>query len=176
MRVDPWKALRRRLLAIAGASRPVRPEVPLDVLSGDLRLETVDGPRWFAWSDEPLRQDDTVIGIRSRGRDITPRKAIEVALEEVRRRHADLAPTLAQLWPEHFDLAFSMAEINFGGSPGDAAHDEPYLYVGPWTPMDGPAWNEPWGMSLPASAVTGWSDAVDFFETGLRAALAGAAA
>lgn len=84
VRVDPWKALRRRLLAIAGASRPVRPEVPLAVLSGDLRLETVDGPRWFAWSDEPLRQDDAVIGIRSRGRDITPRKAIEVALEEAR--------------------------------------------------------------------------------------------
>lgn len=101
---------------------------------------------------------------------------VEVALEEVRRRHADLAPTIAQLWPEHFDLAFSMAEINFGGSPGDAAHDEPYLYVGPWAPQEGPAWNEPWGMSLPASAVTGWSDAVDFFETGLRAALAGAAA
>jgi hypothetical protein len=101
---------------------------------------------------------------------------VEVALEEVRRRHSDLAPTLVQLWPEHFDLAFSMAEINFGGSPGDEAHDEPYLYVGPWAPLQGPAWNEPWGMSLPASAVTGWSDAVDFFETGLRAALAGAAA
>lgn len=100
---------------------------------------------------------------------------VEVALEEVRRRHADLAPTIAQLWPEHFDLAFSMAEINFGGSPGDEAHDEPYLYVGPWAPLEGTAWNEPWGMSVPAGAVTGWSDAVDFFETGLRAALAGAA-
>ncbi len=98
---------------------------------------------------------------------------VEVALEEVRRRHGDLEPSLVQLWPEHFDLAFSMSEVNFGGSPGDGGHDEPYLYVGPWAPVEGPAWNEPWGMSLPRSAVTGWTDAFDFFETGLLAALAG---
>lgn len=98
---------------------------------------------------------------------------VEAALEEVRRRHAELAPTIPQLWPEHFDLAFSMSEVNFGGSPGDAAHDEPYLYVGPWSPRGGPEWNEPWGMSLLASEVGGRSDAVDFFETGLRAATRG---
>lgn len=98
---------------------------------------------------------------------------VEVALEEVRRRHSDLGPTLVQLWPEHFDLAFSMSEVNFGGSPGDEAHDEPYVYVGPWSPLEGTAWNEPWGMSLPATAVSGWSDAVDFFEAGLRATMAG---
>ena len=96
---------------------------------------------------------------------------VEVALEELRRRHRDLAPTLVQLWPEHFDLACSMSEVNFGGSPGDAAHDEPYLYVGPWTPPEGPQWNEPWGMSMAAGAVTGPTDAVEFFEAGLRAAL-----
>lgn len=96
---------------------------------------------------------------------------VEVALEEIRRRHSRHGPTIPQLWPEHFDLAFSMAEINFGGSPGDAEHDDPYLYVGPWSPVDGPAWNEPWGMSLPWAAVGDWSDAVDFFDSGLRAAL-----
>ena len=96
---------------------------------------------------------------------------VEVALEELRRRHSDLAPTLVQLWPEHFDLACAMSEVNVGGSPGDAAHDEPYLYVAPWTPPDGPAWNEPWGMSLPAGEVADPTDAVEFFESGLRAAL-----
>ncbi len=96
---------------------------------------------------------------------------VEAGLEELRPRHSDREPTLVQLWPEHFDLAFSMAEINFGGSPGDAAHDEPYLYVGPWNPVEGPEWNEPWGMSLPASAVRDPSDATEFFEAGLRAAL-----
>lgn len=96
---------------------------------------------------------------------------VEVALEEIRRRHHQRGPTIAQLWPEHFDLAFSMAEINFGGSPGDAAHDEPYLYVGPWAPVEGPAWNESWGMSLPSASVGDWSDAVEFFESGFRAVL-----
>ena len=95
---------------------------------------------------------------------------VETALEEVRRRHRGLEPSLVQLWPEHFDLAFSMSEINFGGSPGDPRHDEPYLYVGPWAPVDGSAWNEPWGMSLTASAVHGWADAVEFLEAGLSAA------
>lgn len=94
---------------------------------------------------------------------------VEAALEEMRRRHRDREPTLVQLWPEHFDLAFSMSEINFGGSPGDTAHDEPYLYVGPWSPVDGPPWNEPWGMSIPTAAVGDASDAIEFFESGLRA-------
>lgn len=52
------------------------------------------------------------------------------------------------LWPEHFDIAFeagSEAEgrrANYGASPGDEQHPEPYLYVGPWTaqPPGGP-WN-----------------------------------
>lgn len=97
---------------------------------------------------------------------------VEAALEELRRRHHARDPTLTQLWPEHFDLAFSMSEVNLGGSPGDAAHDEPYLYVGPWNPVDGPPWNEPWGMSLRASSVQDVSDAIEFFEAGLRAAFA----
>jgi hypothetical protein len=44
-----------------------------------------------------------------------------------------------QLWPEHFDLATSVNEANFGASPGDSQMPEPYLYFGPWgggfTPM-----------------------------------------
>ncbi|MEA2458931.1 MAG: hypothetical protein QOC95_1903 [Thermoleophilaceae bacterium] len=44
-----------------------------------------------------------------------------------------------QLWPEHFDVAVELgneqAETRaaVGGSPCDAAHAEPYLYVAPWT-------------------------------------------
>jgi hypothetical protein len=43
------------------------------------------------------------------------------------------------LWPEHFDVAFEAGSedagqrANYGASPGDAEHPEPYLYVGPWT-------------------------------------------
>ena len=41
-----------------------------------------------------------------------------------------------QLWPEHFDLATTIDEVNYGGSPGDDGHPLPYLYVGPWTPPE----------------------------------------
>jgi hypothetical protein len=55
-----------------------------------------------------------------------------------------------RLWPEHFDVATVLGDedagtrANFGGSPGDATHPEPYLYVGPWSePADAgnPFWN-----------------------------------
>ena len=69
-----------------------------------------------------------------------------------RRRRDDGSISRAQLWPEHLDLALTIDEVNYGGSPGDAEHDAPYLYVGPWArplPEGGP-WNEPFGASLPA--------------------------
>jgi hypothetical protein len=51
-------------------------------------------------------------------------------------------PSEIHLWPEHFDVAFDAGAVNYGASPGDAHHDEPYLYVGPWTPpAPGELWN-----------------------------------
>ena len=73
-------------------------------------------------------------------------------LEQMR----DEAPgaSRVQLWPEHFDMAVDLgdaetgARANYGGSPGDATHREPYLYVGPWVAQAGEFWNEPFGASL----------------------------
>ncbi len=52
------------------------------------------------------------------------------------------------LWPEHFDIAIELGSeaggerANYGISPGDEQHDEPYLYVGPWThAVEGELWN-----------------------------------
>ena len=47
------------------------------------------------------------------------------------------------LWPEHFDVATVAGEVNYGVSPGDDAHDEPYAYVAPWNlaDPDDPRWN-----------------------------------
>jgi len=51
------------------------------------------------------------------------------------------------LWPEHFDIALvegaGAARANYGVSPGDDDHDEPYAYVGPWERPagDDPFWN-----------------------------------
>ena len=79
-------------------------------------------------------------------------------------------PTLVQLWPERFDVACTISEVNIGGSPGDADHPEPYLYVGPWTLRSGPFWNESWGASKSWRAVPDAPAAVEFLEDGLRRA------
>ena len=58
-------------------------------------------------------------------------------------------PSIVQLWPEHFDIAIEMgdeargARANYGFSPGDDEHPEPYAYVGPWDAgrAAGPLWN-----------------------------------
>ena len=34
------------------------------------------------------------------------------------------------LWPEHFDVAIRVHDLNFGVSPGDSFIEEPYAYVG----------------------------------------------
>jgi hypothetical protein len=58
------------------------------------------------------------------------------------------APTNPLLWPEHFDLAIESGSestgrrANYGFSPGDDDHSEPYLYVGPWrSEVSGDLWN-----------------------------------
>jgi hypothetical protein len=71
------------------------------------------------------------------------------ALEELRAEEADGDPTLVRLWPEHFDLALELGSeqagrrANYGASPGDSDHAEPYLYVGPWDSelASGELWN-----------------------------------
>ena len=53
-----------------------------------------------------------------------------------------------RLWPEHFDVATVLGpderggRANYGASPGDDDHAEPYLYVGPWDQsVTGEEWN-----------------------------------
>jgi hypothetical protein len=49
------------------------------------------------------------------------------------------ASSPVRLWPEHFDIAIELGSeqlgerANYGLSPGDEQHPEPYVYVGPWT-------------------------------------------
>jgi len=88
------------------------------------------------------------------------------------------AATPPRLWPEHFDIAIELgdeaggARANYGASPGDESHDEPYLYVGPWSAeVSGELWNargfggaELGYAELIASADPG-AAAIDFFRT-----------
>jgi hypothetical protein len=73
----------------------------------------------------------------------------------------DAAPQ--QIWPEHFDLATSSGEANYGGSPGDETYPEPYLYVGPWDRSDASTFDDPWGWTYHARDITGVEDAMAFF-------------
>lgn len=76
------------------------------------------------------------------------------------------------LWPEHFDVAVTDSEVNYGVSAGDDQHPMPYAYVGPWTVPTGPFWNAPFGALYPLDRATNvdglTSRIVDFFERGRR--------
>jgi hypothetical protein len=77
-------------------------------------------------------------------------------------------PAVVQLWPEHFDLATTIGTVNYGGSPGDDDHVEPYLYVGPHErpTSDDPFWNEPFGASRSSGEVADADAALGFFRQG----------
>lgn len=70
--------------------------------------------------------------------------AFDLGDEALRQLAPDHRPIL---WPEHFDLAIEVEEVNFGVSPGDDFLDEPYAYVGPWQVERrvGEFWNAPFG-------------------------------
>ncbi|MEA2716986.1 MAG: hypothetical protein QOI99_1303 [Actinomycetota bacterium] len=94
-------------------------------------------------------------------------------LEQLREEAGeDDAPSRVQLWPEHFDVAVDLGpegnRANFGGSPGDAEHAEPYLYVGPWDrrAREGDLWNEPFGASLSYGEIQRGADPLDFLRRG----------
>src|SRR3954454_21922719 len=103
--------------------------------------------------------------VRQRGREETrePLPGVDIAaasalgdfyglacsvLEQLRADEHEGDPSLVQLWPEHFDIAIELGSgrdgrrANFGASPGDDGHPEPYFYVGPWSAeVSGDLWN-----------------------------------
>jgi hypothetical protein len=74
------------------------------------------------------------------------------------------------IWPEHFDIGISVHETNYGVSPGDGYLDEPYAYVGPWSPRTGAFWNAPFGAARPLGELSDVDSLVLFFEEGARRA------
>jgi hypothetical protein len=76
------------------------------------------------------------------------------------------------LWPEHFDVAVTEDEVNYGVSAGDEQHQMPYAYVGPWEVPTGSFWNAPFGALYPLDRNTDVDGLtkriVDFFEQGRR--------
>lgn len=89
--------------------------------------------------------------------------------------HADESPSEVQLWPEHFDLGTDLGaddagRANYGASPGDAGHELPYLYVGPWAASDDPFWDAGTFARLGYEELAGLDDpataAAEFFRRG----------
>lgn len=95
--------------------------------------------------------------------------------ERGRQALASVAPAqVPVLWPEHFDLAATVDEVNLGVSPGDGFSAEPYAYVGPWdfdpaAPgyADSPFWSTPFGAVLPIEAAPDSTALARFFRAGL---------
>ena len=70
------------------------------------------------------------------------------------------------LWPEHFDVGIAVHEVNYGVSPGDGYHAEPYAYVSPWQRRTGGFWNAPFGAVRPMRTFAGRDALVAFFAEG----------
>lgn len=77
-------------------------------------------------------------------------------------------PGDAKIYPEHFDLGMVAAEVNYGVSPGDAAIELPYLYVGPHEgpPAQDDYWNAPFGAFRSIIDIDSPEDALAFFLAG----------
>lgn len=67
------------------------------------------------------------------------------------------------LWPEHFDVAIRVDEINYGVSPGDGYFGQPYAYVGVDPVPDDQFWNAPFGVSRPMAEFADAAELVAFF-------------
>ncbi|MFG2696912.1 hypothetical protein ACIHEI_18805 [Kitasatospora sp. NPDC051984] len=72
------------------------------------------------------------------------------------------------LWPEHFDLAVTVDEVNYGVSPGDTFLAEPYAYVGPSAPRTGAFWNAPFGAARTLAELGDLSATTAFLAEGRR--------
>ncbi len=70
------------------------------------------------------------------------------------------------LWPEHFDVAVRVDDVNYGVSPGDAYLGEPYAYVGVDPVPSDAFWNAPFGAARPLADLPGVDAVVAFFEAG----------
>ncbi|MFR9801330.1 hypothetical protein ACL02T_03385 [Pseudonocardia sp. RS010] len=197
---ERWTATRRALHAvaesvIAGPQYRSAGTVRLRVTPGgfggavaDLRVEGAD----LVWADGRVPLSGTCRqladaagvqvgppeGVYADGAGVGPDEAFVVDPAAA----ADLADWFARgdaalrrfgdpvLWPEHFDLGVTVDRINYGISPGDAAHPAPYAYVGPWEPRTGPFWNARFGALRAASELPDAEALAAFLAAGRAAA------
>jgi len=90
--------------------------------------------------------------------------ALALGHDELTGFAADETPVL---WPEHFDVAIRVDDVNFGVSPGDGFIAEPYAYIGVAAPPDGDRfWNAPFGAAVPLRELAGAPGVTALFAAG----------
>jgi len=114
------------------------------------------------YHDGPHVRPDEVIALDPADIDV-----VEDALARGDAALRTFAPSVEPiLWPEHFDIAITVDDVNYGVSPGDGHHERPYAYVGPHQPRSGPFWNAPFGASRPLEELPDVPALVAFFLEG----------
>jgi hypothetical protein len=103
-------------------------------------------------SDEPLEVDPVAASKLA--------EAFAVGDAALRALAPEQTPVI---WPEHFDIAIRVGNVNFGVSPGDAYHAAAYAYVGVDPVPAGEFWNAPFGASRP---LAGSDQVTAFFAEG----------
>ena len=91
--------------------------------------------------------------------------AFRLGDDALREFHPDAERTL---WPEHFDVATTVDEVNYGVSPGDGYLDRPYAYVGPHQTQSGEFWNAPFGAARLLDQLGDVAGITTFFIEGAR--------
>jgi hypothetical protein len=117
---------------------PLEPDVPLDIDPEAARVLA----QWYSLGQAAL---DALVA--------------EAAFDE---------STEPQIFPEHFDLAITADQVNYGFSPGDDEISLPYAYVGPHEPLSTPGgfWNASFGAYRTIHDIESTADAVTFFVEG----------
>ena len=105
-----------------------------------------------------MRPDDELLLDPDAARRITD--AFEAGDRALRSFAPDEEPTL---WPEHFDVAIRVDDVNYGVSPGDGYLGEPYAYVGVDPVPDDAYWNAPFGRAIAMSRLGDAAALVAFF-------------
>jgi hypothetical protein len=108
-------------------------------------------------ADEPLQVDPAAASL------------LATWFERGRQALASTAPgEVPVLWPEHFDLAVTLQQVNYGVSAGDGYSAAPYAYVGPWSfgGAQSPFWNAPFGASRSIDELPTADAVARFFRNG----------
>ncbi len=129
-------------LVVESSSDEARRTRPGSVRDACRSLDITHRDTWFDDFHDPLAPDDPDAAL------VLDRDAADAvaawfalgtaALEQLASTPGARDPSSVQLWPEHFDPAVEVGSAeagqraSYGASPGDAAHDQPYLYVAPW--------------------------------------------